>query len=179
MHWVRPEASTPSWYWQEHHLYMNCNRNKAASGRCWTSRSHCHSPPVHFLALSRTSRSCVPIRSTPVACNSLTEYWNNSIVSPKRFRITHTHTHLCTYVCMSENDTLVLNISHYYHLFFFKFTHRVLHVCKFYCWKINVIFSIQKFSSLFTNTSRINWQQKYNRKIIQKIYFLLMFNVGV
>lgn len=98
MHWVRPEASTPSWYWQEHHLYMNCNRNKAASGRCWTSRSHCHSPPVHLLALSRTSRSCVPIRSTPVACNSLTEYWNNSIVSPKRLRITHTLTHL--YVCM-------------------------------------------------------------------------------
>lgn len=98
MHWVRPEASTPSWYWQEHHLYMNCNRNKAASGRCWTSSSHCHSPPVHFLALSRTSRSCVPIRSTPVACNSLTEYWNNSIVSPKRLRITHTLTHL--YVCM-------------------------------------------------------------------------------
>lgn len=120
MHWVRPEASTPSWYWQEHHLYMNCNRNKAASGRCWTSRSHCHSPPVHFLALSRTSRSCVPIRSTPVACNSLTEYWNNSIVSPKRLRITHTLTHLyvCMYVCMSENDTLVLNISHYYHFFF-------------------------------------------------------------
>lgn len=100
MHWVRPEASTPSWYRQEHHLYMNCNRNKAASGRCWTSRSHCHSPPVHFLALSRTSRSCVPIRSTPVACNSLTEYWNNSIVSLKRLRITHTLTLTHLYVCM-------------------------------------------------------------------------------
>lgn len=130
MHWVRPEASTPSWYWQEHHLYMNCNRNKAASGRCWTSSSHCHSPPVHFLALSRTSRSCVPIGSTPVACNSLTEYWNNSIVSPKRLRITHplTHLYVCMYVWvrMTRWSSIFLIIITF---FFFKFTHRVLHVC--------------------------------------------------